>query len=260
MTKKILFSLMLFALMSFQVVNAQICNPDLSITTPGIFPDSATGLPCAIVDSLYSKVITAVVPLDTTTMVGGFPVDFWIDSIVLLDITGLPPGIVVDGCNPSSCGFPGGTSGCVKIKGTPTTVGLYNLEVFTRAYVRDKQFNTNNTQDDTISYYFIDVTDTANCILTGIKEIDASKLSVIQNNPNPFTDKTEISFTTAKTGIIKFKVYNVLGKLVYSENINAKTGANTIEFFTHDLPAGIYLYDLRDDKQRVVRKMVINGK
>ena len=52
----------------------------------------------------------------------------------------------------------------------------------------------------------------------------------------------------------------MLGKLVYSENINAKAGANTIEFFTNDLPAGIYLYGLSDDKQRVVRKMVINGK
>lgn len=396
---------MLTALMSFQVVNAQICNPDLSITTPGIFPDSATGLPCAIISSLYSEVITAVVPVDTTADVGGIPTDLWIDSIVLLNISGLPVGIVVGGCNPSSCGFPGGTSGCVKVVGTPTVAGFYPLEVYTRAYVRTKIGNIPVTQDDTVFYYFINVvddlvlnttsvtnvstcggsdgaidlsvtggtgnytynwspggamtqnisglapgiytvtvtdgcfsktlsvtvsdpgsvsvntvsvtdvsvfggddgaiditvtggtlpytfswdngettedidtlsagtyvvtvTDSNNCSSSlsvdigqpsGISEIDVRSFSIVQNNPNPFTDKTEITFTTAKQGVVQFKVYNVLGKLVYSENINAKVGSNAIEFFTNDLPAGIYLYGLSDDKQRVVRKMVINGK
>lgn len=156
-TKKILFSLIFMSLMSFQVASAQICQPDPQYTQPGIYPDSATGLPCAIVNLLYDEVMTFVVPVDTAADVGGIPVDFWIDSIVLLNITGLPSGIVVGGCNPSSCGFPGGTSGCVIIIGTPTVVGFYPLEVYTRAYLTEKTFGFKVTQDDTIGYYFINV-------------------------------------------------------------------------------------------------------
>ena len=403
MKKNLLLLITGIMLTAIQFAGAQNCVPGTQ-TIPGIYPDSATGLKCAIVSSLYSEVITAVVPIDTTTDFGGNPTAFWIDSIVLLSITGLPTGIVY-GCAPSSCGFPGGTSGCVKVTGTPTVVGLYPLNVYTRAYVRDKLFNISATQDDTISYYFINVvnslvldttsvtnttcgvgsgaidlavtggtgsytyswnttptqttqditgltagiytvtvtdgcfpktlsvtvadpglvsvdtvsvthvsvfggnngainitvtggtppyafswtgpggpystedldtlsagtyavtvTDSNNCSSAlsinigqpvGISEINAQSFSIVQNRPNPFTDKTEIIFTAAESGVVKFKVYNVLGKLVYGENINAKRGINTVSFFANDLPAGIYLYDLSNAQQRVVRKMII---
>lgn len=256
MAKKILFSLMLFALMSFQVANAQVCQPDPQYTQPGVYPDSVTGLPCAIVDSSYSVRITVIVPADTQLVpLPAPPVP--IDSAVLAGpITGLPVGISYF-CEPPSCSWAGGTAGCILITGTPQTQGIFNIVATVDSYIGGSPTPSSTT---VVDYYSIVVTDTANCTLTGIKEIDASKLAVIQNNPNPFSDKTEISFTTAKTGIVKFKVYNVLGKLVYSENINAKAGANTIEFFTNYLPAGIYMYGLRDDKQGITRRMVIVSK
>ncbi len=79
------------------------CTPDLSITIPGIYPDSATGLPAGIVNQPYSEVIQARVLTDT--VYNGFPAI--ISNITITGVTGLPPGLTYS-CNPSTCVFPGG--------------------------------------------------------------------------------------------------------------------------------------------------------
>ena len=54
---------------AFIVAQAQ-CTPDAQFSLPGIYPDSATGLPNAIVGQAYNEVITIIAPLDTTGSVG----------------------------------------------------------------------------------------------------------------------------------------------------------------------------------------------
>ena len=156
--KRLLLLITLLTFSGVQFANAQACNADPQYTQAGIFPDSASNLACAVVDSLYTEIITVVIPTDTIAMFNGNPIDFWIDSIELISLTGLPPGIVNAGCNPSSCGWVGGTSGCLAAIGTPTTVGLYPLQIITRSWVTDKATGfLKVSQDDTINYYSINV-------------------------------------------------------------------------------------------------------
>ena len=60
------------------------CVPDTNITSPGYSPDSATGLPHAIVGVPYSTVVQVLVPATYTT--------YNLDSVVLGSVTGLPAG------------------------------------------------------------------------------------------------------------------------------------------------------------------------
>ena len=60
--KKILLILTLAFI--FIGANAQ-CTPDSQYTIAGIYPDSATGLPNAMVGQAYNEVITIISPVDT---------------------------------------------------------------------------------------------------------------------------------------------------------------------------------------------------
>ena len=50
------------------------CTPNTLYTTPGMYPDSATGLLPAYVGQYYDEVITSITPLDTTVMYNGIPI------------------------------------------------------------------------------------------------------------------------------------------------------------------------------------------
>ncbi len=155
--KRLLLLFTVLTLSGVQLANGQ-CSPDPQYTQPGIYPDSATNLNCAVVDSLYTEIITVVIPVDTVADIGTGPLDFWIDSIELISVSGLPNGIVLAGCSPASCGWLGGTTGCLAVIGTPTTTGLYPLEIITRSCVTAKISNLiKGCQDDTIDYYYINV-------------------------------------------------------------------------------------------------------
>src|SRR5438046_195158 len=86
------------------------CVPDTSIThnDPGVYPDSATNLPHAIVGIPYSTVIQLKVLTDTTTMIGPITVPVTIDSIIATNVSGLPAGYTYN-CTPSTCVFLGGS-------------------------------------------------------------------------------------------------------------------------------------------------------
>ena len=403
---------MILALTSLQFSNAQICQPG-SQTVAGIYPDSATGMPCAIVGTLYSEVMTAVLPVDTTTEFpagSGIMVDFWLDSVVLLGIANLPPGIVMAGCNPVSCVFPGGSSGCVLLTGTPTIAGTYDMEVYLMTYIEDKIFGAKFNQEDTIFYYSINVvasdlavdtnsitnvsvcggsdgaidlivtggtgsyyyiwddpnstttedpsglaagiynvsvtdfdscftktlsvtvsgpgdisvdtsgvipvsvyggsdgsidvtvtggtpsytyswtgpgsftsalkditgleagtyilnvTDANGCVSSisvtisqpsGVSVLNSYSFKVSQNVPNPFTGKTKITFTLPNDRAVGFKVYNILGTVIYTENIQGTRGVNMIEFSSKGINPGIYMYNLGNDTNKITKRMII---
>src|SRR4051812_1294579 len=93
------------------------CIPDTSIThnEAGIYPDSATGLPHAVVGVAYSTVIQLKVLTDTSGVT--------VDSIDITNVTGLPAGFTYQ-CTPSSCHFPGGSDACILLTGPAPTVAM----------------------------------------------------------------------------------------------------------------------------------------
>src|SRR5688572_14836194 len=161
-------------------------TPDLSITIPGIYPDSATGLPSGTVGIPYSEVIQAKVLTDTT--LNGLPVV--ITSITISAVTGLPPGLSY-ACNPANCIFPGGSNGCILLSGTPTAAGTFNINV--DVSVAGTIFGIPAPpQTSSIDYYVINID-----VNSGVgNDLANLKFDLLQNKPNPAVNYTDVSFTS----------------------------------------------------------------
>ncbi len=243
MIKKILFSTLII-ISGVTLLNAQ-CTPG-NYSLLGIYPDTATNLPHATVSVPYSTTMTVVVPLDTTY--SGMTIN--IDSIKLTSITGLPTGFTYV---PNMSSWASEIAGCVLISGTSVTAGTYPLSINTLIY--GKLFTYPMSYPSTVTGYKI-IVDAA----TGIQYINKEKFNVYQNSPNPFSDKTNIIFTSPLAETYQFLVYNLIGEVVYKRNVNADAGINNIEFSAPVLPSGIYMYKLSNNTQTITKRMIIEGK
>lgn len=90
--------------------------------------------------------------------------------------------------------------------------------------------------------------------------VDKEHVNTINNisaYPNPFTSKTQINFTSAKSQNIDFSVKNMLGKMVYHEKVEAKEGFNSISYFRNNLTKGMYIYTLQTNEELISKRLVI---
>ncbi len=145
-------TLLLFLSLLFSgFLSAQMCTPDTSFHTPGIYP---ANLPDGCVDGMYDAVITVVVPQDTLVNIPPFgSTTVPIDSIVLISVNNLHPGLSYQ-CGRPSCGFPGNTSGCIRLSGTPTVSGTRTLRIITDVHVTLPIVGAQAIRDSTFSIQF----------------------------------------------------------------------------------------------------------
>lgn len=247
MMKKLLLSIFLFSA-SYAVVMGQ-CTPDPMITQPGIYPDSATGLPDGYVSFPYNAVVQARIPVDTIYQGFTVPItDFRIDSI-----NGLPASFTY-ACSPGTCIFPGGSNGCILISGTPGAVGTYNLAVFGQA--TGIVFGNTVSLPFELDYYKIEVFQSG----VGIPTIASYDFTLSQNEPNPFSTFSNLNYTSPASGIATFKVFNLIGKEVYYRAYQAVAGQNTINIDARDFDSGVYVYTLSLGDKTITKRMVITNK
>ncbi len=105
---------------------AQVCTPDPNAVDEGdpgeIWPpEFEVAYTCT---NSYAQNITAIVPATVNQL--GF--DLPVQDYTINDVTGLPAGFTYV-CNPASCVFPGGSSGCVVVAGDPSGVATGNYSV-----------------------------------------------------------------------------------------------------------------------------------
>ena len=100
-------------------------------------------------------------------------------------------------------------------------------------------------------------------IVIGKKDTDQIYLDKVpvlfQNYPNPFNPTTRIKYEISRSRNVILKVYNILGKEI-SILINQRQnpGNYQITFDAHNLPSGIYFYELTiDNTSRIVKKMIL---
>lgn len=97
--------------------------------------------------------------------------------------------------------------------------------------------------------------------ITSIKnEIDnfPDNFLLMQNYPNPFNSSTVINYSLKDAGIVKIRVYNILGGEV-AEIVNEKkeVGNHSIQFNSGDLPSGVYVYIMQADRFAATKKMLL---
>jgi hypothetical protein len=245
--------LICFALLSALQIQAQ-CIPLTSNMTPGLTPDSATGLSAATVGVAYSQVLQIYVPATTPVEVlPGVVINVPVISVELNSLTGLPPGLTY-ACNPTACLFPGNSHGCAEISGTPTVAGNFTLTAITTSI--GTVFGVPTTQVDTLDYYMIDVTGSS----VGIYESTGLGFYMNQNSPNPCSEYTNIRYVVPGSGEVDFRLFNLIGKEVYRSILTPDQGENELRFDTRDLAPGVYMYSMTFNGETLTKRLVISRK
>ncbi|MBU1356828.1 MAG: endonuclease [Candidatus Edwardsbacteria bacterium] len=101
--------------------------------------------------------------------------------------------------------------------------------------------------------------------VTGKPQINiADRNKLYQNNPNPFRDKTVISYSLASPGQARIEIYNLLGQAVRMIEVNKPaSGRYELEWNGADqagrmLPPGVYFYRLSvNDKTIDLKRMIM---
>jgi Secretion system C-terminal sorting domain len=248
---RIFIILLLFNVFSIGLFG-QSCQPDTTITIPGIYPDSATGIAEARVNQAYNQTITIVVPADTlVVIIAGPPQEVFIDSIIVDSVIGAPVWLTV-ACSPSDCKFIGGGSACIEFSGTPPSgeAGkVYPLSFVTRTHGRLKSFPQIPlpAQVDTVfNYYFLKVN-----FPIGINASD--NLNSWGLTPNPVKEVLTINFNEI---ILENKSYQILdftGKVIRSGVLSQ---ANTQVIQVNELKNGIYFLQINGDNVSEIRKFI----
>ena len=133
-------------------------------------------------------------------------------------------------------------------------------------YVKRATYDPTNTH----AWLYIDYSnDTAKTFTTYFHDLDSTFTSintdyetdiVLRNYPNPFTDKTVISFQLPENfGIAELKIYNLAGKTIKEYNINNKNQItwNGTDANNRKVKSGIYFYCIKSDNYISISQKII---
>ena len=243
--------------LAFAFVGAQAqCTPDPQFTIAGIYPDSATGLPNAMVGQAYNEVITIISPVDTSTVILGQTISVTIQTIELTSVTGLPPSFSYD-CATTNCIFAGGSTSCAVLTSagpTSAEIGSHQVIMNTTTTVDAGLFGI-QTQNDVVDYYYINVSN-ATSVINRFNDFTFELKDVF---PNPVNSNAKIQFISGNSDDVVFTVFNYLGEKIEERNIAATRGVNDIEISAKDYANGMYLYSINNGIQVVSKRMIIEN-
>jgi len=226
----------------------------IDIKTPATLIEAANG----------DSSLTTIDTLGNTYYIGTWPVD----SMILVQINGLPSGLTMD-CNTGvNCSFPGDVVGCANVFGTTNDpVGVYPIEILINIYtngtitvfgitvpVQTDLYSATGNYESIDGYKIVIVS------ASNVSEIfHQDDFILFQNVPNPFSATTSIRFNSPKSTIVEFIIIDMFGREVYAKNIAANKGVNTFEF-NHNLSAGIYMYSISNGTEQISKRMIATGK
>lgn len=282
--KKLLL-LSLFSFFFFTHTDAQWggCDPDLiyADSSFGVYPPPLnTANPDggitekACVGESFSFVWTIKIPETVETSVGTVTLDSIIVTTTgaVTDGNSNPPtqvpgmGYVM---NPTDGVFtPDDSLACIIFYGIPTVEGTYDMKIRATIFSSDPilipfmGMITFNLPDPLLpggeGNYFFQVlpTGSSDCT-TNTDDLLASSFS-IKNQPNPFSDFTNIEIVAEYSDELNFRVYDMIGKEMHHEVLQVNEGVNNFEFDGSRLSNGIYMYTIEKNGAFVTEKMVIN--
>ncbi len=227
------------------------CTPNPA-NTALITPDTVTNFVSGTVGQPYTQVAHVHPPSDTMANVppfGNLTVN--IDDITINNFGNLPPGLSYT-CNPASCIFPGGLSGCVDITGTPTTPGTYELEVAitTNGSVVVLGQTIPVTQQDTIRSYRI-IIDPAS---VGIAETGS-----LHGMYGLMADGSSLAVTieARQPAMAELMLIDLFGHRVMVTDYPFAAGTNTLRLPLPPLAAGIYIFSARTGDSMLTGKLLV---
>ncbi len=242
--KKFLLTLV-FALAVVISAKSQ-CTP-VQFSSGLVSPDTSVGLPYGAATQYYEAIINIRVPEDTT--LPGFPIPIGIDSAGIVSVTGLPSSMTWTTNSPSNY-WQGGTFGCIAFTGTPTVqdVGTHSVVISGIVYFLTVPYSF------TYEYELV-ILDATH---VGFSQQELKTFTVKQNSPNPFDKSTTIRFSSTKSQMFTFEVFDMVGNKVEMSQFEAIAGVNQIIFDRKNLKDGVYLFKLTSGQNSIVKRMIIN--
>jgi hypothetical protein len=225
------------------------CTPDTNVSTADIYgPSAEVGLPLGEVGSVYEAIISLNVPSDTTFQ--GNTVS--LDSMVLLDITGLPPGFTYE-CDPEPCVFYGNERGCIKISGLtndPNDAKVWNLVSNFDFLITFAGFPFNFAEE--VTDYKIDLTGYPQ----SINDLQSEDM-LFEIDQNPVVLNSMLRMDAPKVGSLSVIIYSLLGTEVFSQNLYNTGNQMELGLGALGLNSGIYFVALRQDAYSRTLRFVV---
>ncbi|MES2139812.1 MAG: T9SS type A sorting domain-containing protein [Bacteroidota bacterium] len=284
MIRKLLSTVLLITSLGVMNASAQaaLCTSNISCVHPdstfGICPDSMQGLPGGVMNQAYTVTMSIKIPGSVVSFGQTFTVTHLALQEVLVDLgAGFVPisnlGLTYLGsgtntpsggaaaptgglaiASPKYCYWNAPGSSCVIVSGTPNAVGTFPIKIKSLARVNVFGAPTWNQAPENNDYRIVVAAP------TGVGSIDQVKFEVSQNTPNPFSDKSEIRFSSVNSSEVEFKVYNLLGSVVYNSNFKSVKGVNTITMDANTLSPGVYMYSVKNGGSTITKRMVVSNK
>lgn len=103
-----------------------------------------------------------------------------------------------------------------------------------------------NNTDEVCQGLWLDSTAVANRIFSGMKMY-----------PNPASESVNITFSSEENANAMLSVTNLMGQTVYNMNVNVYEGYNMVNVPVNQLPAGIYMVNIRSNKGTTTQKLIV---
>lgn len=275
------FNLSLITLLTVSLSFAQGFEPPLGST----FNEDSTEitLPSAYLEANYNEAIIFDVP-------ESFSVDFGSESIELpfsfAQITNVSTPIGMDYfCSAENCYFQPNTSGDVVLAGTPTELGLYELQLsalvsvdltslgvpteltFSIPYTSGDNAvldlalgNDVSAVNDVVPTFFINVEPAENNPNLNIDSKNIENLDRFLVSPNPASEMAIFSFHNNDSKCLSLEIYDLLGNLVYSDQFKGSCQSEqTYNVNTLLFNNGVYLYKLSTSNVSHSGRLVVNN-
>lgn len=128
-------------------------------------------------------------------------------------------------------------------------------------YIAGRPYRYDNNSSYQNYNYIID--NWMNFIPTSVQQNNGNSLTVInfnlsQNYPNPFNPSTIIEYNIEQPGLVKLKIFDILGREIKTLiNQSQTAGKHSVKFNASELPSGIYFYRLEANNNVQTRKMIL---
>ena len=91
-----------------------------------------------------------------------------------------------------------------------------------------------------------------------MKNLNSNFAYITQNYPNPVKGMTYVNIGLKKAAKVNVEVYDMVGKLVYSESKGMlATGGHSISFNTSNWEAGVYTYSIIAGGEKTSNRMIV---
>ncbi len=246
MKKKLLPFLLILTIAT--TLKAQVCTPNSALQPNETDPASGQTFVNGTPSTPYEDVYSVSVPANFSQ--SGFTFD--ITNMKYMGIEGLPAGLVAE-VSPADSIWPGGTIGCVKISGTPTSDGNYTLTL--------KQ-SLSLSMNGTPIPQPVPANNTTYTITIGsggpssINDNDGD-FRIISSNGSISSGNLAINLNNNQINELNITIYNTTGQKVVATKQNTTQGFNRLNIDISSLQKGVYFVSVDSNNKRKMIKIVL---